>query len=251
MITRAKRQCIAPPPLQHATVASIQLEYQRLTDREWGEALKQLTMQVERLLANGCKPPPTAKSASLKVPLSHICSIQNKLRALSNIASTHPSVPKSQTNQIHRLGKALWEEYYRPVTTETSVYYTDGSHTPGGMAGWGVVRGHCEDIIPNSDMFGQVVTSPTHTHYLGALHHTNNTGELTAAAEAFIDCLHREPQPTVWKYDSELTASTARGTQAIAEEKKLCITVRKLFRRANAHLILHGVLEYHGTMVLV
>ena len=85
--------------------------------------------------------------------------------------------------------------------------------------------------------------APSHTHYLGALHHTNNTGELTAAAEAFIDCLHREPQPTVWKYDSELTASTARGTQAIAEEKKLCSTVRKLFRRANAHLILHGGLR--------
>ena len=66
---------------------------------------------------------------------------------------------------------------------------------------------------------------------------------MTAAAETFIDIIRSPARPTVWKYDSALTATTARGRTRIESEPDLCRAVRKLYRLADVHLVKHGGLR--------
>ena len=96
---------------------------------------------------------------------------------------------------------------------------------------------------PVTDLFGPVITEGSESARahaqarcmlssglsLGARGHSNNSGEIQAACEGFIELLHREPAPVVWIYDSELAADVARGKHFISGESELCDSLRKLF----------------------
>jgi ribonuclease HI len=92
-------------------------------------------------------------------------------------------------------------------------------------------EGGIEDRL---ELFGPVILDPKNRYFLGALQHSNNTGEIQAACEGLIECLLREPQSVLWWYDSELTANVAKGNSFVSGETELCNSLRKLFARASA-----------------
>ena len=145
--------------------------------------------------------------------------------------------------KLKRVQNALWEAIQRPVADELTRIATDGSHTLGSSdpAGWGaaVWFGESEEIYDS--LFGPVISdfkvldpNLTNKFYLGALQHSNNTGEVSAACEALLHVLIKgEPQGVLWWYDSELTCSVAKGISFIAGETELCNTLRKLFAKVS------------------
>ena len=97
------------------------------------------------------------------------------------------------------------------------VYHTDGSCKQQGNnhqftpAGWGFVHGYPDSFSPLH--YGKVCTRRDSPFYLGARIGSNNTGELSAIAEAALHALETTPPTTAIKirYDSKWAANIARG----------------------------------------
>ena len=97
--------------------------------------------------------------------------------------------------KLKRVKNALWEAIQRPVADELTRIATDGSHTLGSsdLAGWGAAVWFKESEEEYDELFGPVISdfkvldpNLTNKFYLGALQHSNNTGEVTAACEALL-----------------------------------------------------------------
>eukprot|EP00969_Alexandrium_andersonii_P154001 6808533-Alexandrium_andersonii.AAC.1 len=92
---------------------------------------------------------------------------------------------------------------------------TDGSggERAGDKAGWGVVvfRWPVEGKEPDFVLHGPVVTEQWSQLWVGAREHTNNTGELSAIAEALLWLIDEAPdgggEPVLLRYDSVYAAS--------------------------------------------
>ena len=100
--------------------------------------------------------------------------------------------------KLKRVQNALWEAIQRPVADELTRIATDGSHTLGSSdpAGWGAVVWFGESEEEFDSLFGPVISdfkvldpNLTNKFYLGALQHSNNTGEVSAACEALLHIL--------------------------------------------------------------
>ena len=86
-----------------------------------------------------------------------------------------------------------------------------------------------------TELFGPVILGEQilNPFGFGAHAHSNNTGEVQAACEGFVDILHRDPSSVAWIYDSELTCSVATGKSSISGERELCENLRKLFLKVS------------------
>ena len=150
----------------------------------------------------------------------------------------HQTAPKKAkyTNTKHKLKRtenALWEELNRPQKKETIRVATYGSHTKGQVAGWGAAV--WEEGKSVTELFGPVILGERvlNPFGFGANAHSNNTGEMQAACEGFLEVMHREPNSIAWIYDSELTCSVATGKSFIKGETELCDNLRKLFLKVS------------------
>ena len=88
-------------------------------------------------------------------------------------------------------------------------------------------------------MCGHVVTDAQQPGYIGAERPTNNTGELTAIAQALEYILaDRSGRPVLVRYDSLYAGNMAAGRWRPRKNKALVSHVRRLWTRAHTHL--HG-----------
>ena len=86
---------------------------------------------------------------------------------------------------------------------------------------------------------GHVVTDAQQPGYTGAERPTNNTGELTAIAQALEYILaDRSGRPVLVRYDSLYAGNMAAGKWRPRKNKVLVSHVRRLWTRAHTHL--HG-----------
>ena len=80
-------------------------------------------------------------------------------------------------------------------------------------------------------------TDQSDPSYLGATRGTNNTGELTAIAEALRYLLaDQSSRPALIRYDSTYAANMAAGRWRAKSNKRLVASVRKLWTQAHEHL---------------
>ncbi|CAK9016044.1 unnamed protein product [Durusdinium trenchii] len=117
--------------------------------------------------------------------------------------------------------------------------YTDGAgpddRHPG--AGWGVAiwEGSLSSDLPNFELFGPVPTAEWDARWLGARTASNNTGELTAVAEALLWLEKEAPGPacapaTIW-FDSTYAHDIITGISAPAANEELATTAVDIYRR--------------------
>ena len=132
-----------------------------------------------------------------------------------------------------------------PLPANTLVIYTDGSgpEPPATTAGWGfavVSGGNGRDDDRATELHsrrGPVPTDQSDPSYLGATRGTNNTGELTAIAEALRYLLaDQSSRPALIRYDSTYAANMAAGRWRAKSNKRLVASVRKLWTQAHEHL---------------
>ena len=84
---------------------------------------------------------------------------------------------------------------------------------------------------------GPVPTDQSDPSYLGATRGTNNTGELTAIAEALRYLLaDQSSRPALIRYDSTYAANMAAGRWRAKSNKRLVASVRMLWTQAHEHL---------------
>ena len=84
-----------------------------------------------------------------------------------------------------------------------------------------------------------IVTDTQQPGYIGAERPTNNTGELTAIAQALEYILaDRSGRPVLVRYDSLYAGNMAAGKWRPRKNKVLVSHVRRLWTRAHTHL--HG-----------
>ena len=131
--------------------------------------------------------------------------------------------------------------------------YTDGGVGENGVAGWGFVI-YDRSGVTLHEQYGQVETDVHSDKWLGARKKTNNTGELTAAAEMMIWYNiwgHQLSQGGLeWRFDSMLTAQTVIGSQVAKENLELIDTVKCLFRGGVAtELTARHVFSHTGVCV--
>jgi len=88
------------------------------------------------------------------LPIEEIRKLTAKLRVLIDKA---PRRQRATAQRMKRLCNALWEEFFRPPVREDLAIYTDGSHTAGKPAGWGVaiVQKHKRHLPGNGNMFSR------------------------------------------------------------------------------------------------
>ena len=112
------------------------------------------------------------------------------------------------------LGLSTEQDPVVPDNTPAKViFYTDGSGSRGRCtgstpAGWGWCYQH-EDSWREAK--GPVITSPDHTAFLGARVGSNNTGELSAIAEALLYARENEINEVVVKTDSRWSINVITG----------------------------------------
>ena len=95
-------------------------------------------------------------------------------------------------------------------------------------------------------LYGPVVTERWDPNWIGAERHTNNTGELTAMAEAFIWLLEEEegrgvgapPPPVEIRYDSQYACDLAQGLSTPRVECALADRVAQLAHRVRMDRLL-------------
>ena len=112
-----------------------------------------------------------------------------------------------------------------------------GSRAGGGRAGRGAVifRWPVAGYDPEYVLHGPVVTEPWSELWVGAREHTNNTGELSAIAEAML-WLMEEAQdggevPVEIRYDSQYAANMARGFWTPKSNEELVAKTRALVQQ--------------------
>ena len=136
-----------------------------------------------------------------------------------------------------------------PLPANALVVYTDGAGPESWWgrqtAGWGftvVTGGNGNDDAAADETHsrcGHVVTDAQQPGYIGAERPTNNTGELTAIAQALEYILaDRSGRPVLVRYDSLYAGNMAAGKWRPRKNKVLVSHVRRLWTRAHTHL--HG-----------
>jgi ribonuclease HI len=121
-----------------------------------------------------------------------------------------------------------------PKTTGKMTAYTDGGERKN-KAGWGaVILNEKSDV--EAELWGPVLTDPHDPLYLHATALTNNTGELTAIAEALIYILYIDKSNRAVEiiYDSTLAGNIANGHFAPGCNIALAHLTRRLYRRVEA-----------------
>jgi ribonuclease HI len=124
------------------------------------------------------------------------------------------------------------------------VVYCDGGFSAN-MAGWGWVRVHGGDGDQDTHAHeilhacGPVITERGHPAFLGATKMSNNTGELSAAAELLLGLLDVSTAPPpatrgVIRPDSELAMGVMSGRVAVKENVALAKRVRELWLKVRA-----------------
>jgi ribonuclease HI len=201
-------------------------EYVKLDPAHWLKIAKRTLKKVQGLIKNGAKD----KGQKRKLNLPEYQDIAVKLIALQQSATTKQTHTKTK---LKRTENALWEELNRSQNRETIRVATDGSHTKGQVAGWGAAI--WEEGSPVTDLFGPVILGATdlNPYSFGANCYSNNTGEVHAACEGFLEIMHRAPNSVAWIYDSELTCSVATGKSFISGETAICDNLRKLFLKVS------------------
>jgi ribonuclease HI len=126
-------------------------------------------------------------------------------------------------------------------------YVDEMVNTPVG-AGWGVCIFRDPVVFEQPDfmLYGPVVTERWDPNWIGAERHTNNTGELTAMAEAFIWLLEEEegrgvgapPPPVEIRYDSQYACDLAQGLSTPRVECALADRVAQLAHRVRRDRLL-------------
>ena len=190
-------------------------EYAQCEAGHWRKIAKRWAKTVKRAIKRGAK----LVGEEDRMSLDQFRALAAKMRALQATAPKERG--KTPSAELKRLESALWEELNRPTTTEHLRLATDGSHSKGKEARWGVAVWEGEG--PVMDLYGPVIvegSASARAHAqsrdmlssemsMGAKGHSNNTGEIQAACEGLLELLHREPGPTVWMFDSEMTADVA------------------------------------------
>ena len=153
-------------------------------------------------------------------------------------------------------GDGYWK---RPMHRPDWVAYTDGG-CAAGMAGWAWNLLHGGDGDADVDAcevavgYGPVVIEAGHPAFIGASKHTNNTGELSAAAELLRALLEEDVQPRgsrgIIRPDSQLTMTVMLGRAASTENVELAAVVRsrwlQLKERHGENLTLRHVKGHSG-----
>eukprot|EP00969_Alexandrium_andersonii_P327725 14482323-Alexandrium_andersonii.AAC.1 len=90
-------------------------------------------------------------------------------------------------------------------------------------------------MSPDWVLHAPVVTQHWSQLWLGAREQTNNTGELSAIAEAMLWLLEEAPDdghvPVELRYDSEYAANVSRGMWTPKENEELAARTRELVAR--------------------
>ena len=120
--------------------------------------------------------------------------------------------------------------------------YTDGSgpRYDAKFAGWGVAiwEGKLQSALPDFQLWGPVPLDKWDPRWLGADVATNNTGELTAIAEALIWLENEAPGPphtnvSLW-FDSTYAHHAITGSHPPEANSELILSIRKIYSRVSA-----------------
>ena len=168
-----------------------------------------------------------------------VTEIQVKLASRDRVAPTQRKYDFSQVNISQRykfnqhlkqaLGLLKGDEPSAPIDhTAKATFYTDGSGTGGRCtsstpAGWGWTFQKEEGWI---DARGPVITQSDHTAYIGASVGSNNTGELTAIAEAILYAIEREIGQVHIYSDSQWSINVITGKWRPKTHHKLINYIR-------------------------
>ena len=149
-------------------------------------------------------------------------------------------VPEAQTRD--KFGWLPLEiPQFDPPPNEWKIY-TDGSFDPHhpATAGWGFAVYDSEDTHDQNslfDIFGPVILDPQDQRFLGAQQSSNNTGELTAIAEALTWLRDEAPGPTNTPaeiaYDSHYAANLTMGTTEPHANHDLANRTHTLFQEVS------------------
>ena len=173
-----------------------------------------------------------------------------------------PSTPKPKLNlsnptetQKHDFNQALRDILDHTAQTPEQpsqplriTFYTDGSGSRGKCsattpAGWGWCAPQGEDWLEAS---GPVITSPDHTAYVGATVGSNNTGELTAIAEALLFAVEHEYTHVTIHTDSLWARNVISGLWKAKTNKALVHTAKRLVKRMGLHVQIHWIKGHAG-----
>ena len=127
-------------------------------------------------------------------------------------------------------------------------FYTDGSGSRGKCsattpAGWGWCAPQGENWLEAS---GPVITSPDHTAYIGATVGSNNTGELTAIAEALLFAIEHEYTHVTIHTDSLWARNVISGLWKAKTNKTLVHTAKRLAKRMGLHVQINWIKGHAG-----
>ena len=144
------------------------------------------------------------------------------------------------------------EQPEAPQTTpplKKGVFYTDGSGSRGRCsaktpAGWGWCSPQGETW---EEAKGPVITSPDHTAFLGANVGSNNTGELSAIAEAVLYALEHNYTSINIHTDSQWSIKVLTGKWRPKTHHNLINYIRGLLRQPTLKVHLHWVRAHRGT----
>ena len=147
--------------------------------------------------------------------------------------------PLNRLNHIDRGDDPGECPYGEGRIPEARHIYTDGSGDPTRKAGWAAIVYAVppqRPVTPDYILYGPVLTEVWDPLYIGAEDGTNNTGELTAIAEAcqwLLDThsdtdAEGKPVPAVIHYDSEYARDIAVRVAVPHSNKKLAETVATL-----------------------
>ena len=160
--------------------------------------------------------------------------------------------PKLKLKQIspliqHNYNLAIRGDPTSSLSTLTTLY-TDGSGTKGkcsksSAAGWGWCSKDGDTWIESC---GAVCTNPDHSAYLGAGVGSNNTGELTAIAEALIFAqIHPYSHIKIYT-DSQWSINVIAGKWKPKAHKQLINTIRRLYLDRSHQVSLHWIKAHVG-----
>ena len=135
-----------------------------------------------------------------------------------------------------------------PDHTAKAAFFTDGSGSRGRCsastpAGWGWTMPVGDEWV---DARGPVVTQSDHTAYLGASVGSNNTGELTAIAEAILYAMEHEIKEIVIRSDSQWSINVLTGKWRPKTHHTLINRIRQLVQIPSYTIQLRWIKSHVG-----
>ena len=135
-----------------------------------------------------------------------------------------------------------------PDHTAKAEFFTDGSGSRGRCsastpAGWGWAMSVGTEWV---DAKGPVITQPDHTAYLGANVGSNNTGELTAIAEAILYAMEHEIKEITIRSDSQWSINVLTGKWRPKTHHSLINRIRQLMQIPGYIIQLHWIKSHVG-----